>query len=272
VTSPPRVVSRSAIGVFDSGIGGLTVLAALRRRLPNESIVYLGDTARVPYGTRSPAVITRYAINNGRFLAQFDLKLLVVACNTVSAVALPALADALPIPVLGVVEPGAAEAVRLQRGHVGVIGTPGTILSGAYQTALQRMSPGVRLSAVACNLFVPLAEEGWLTGEVPLGVARRYLEPLRSAGVDTLVLGCTHYPLLKPIIAEVMGASVTLVDSAESSARAAEQLLRERDLLVSGGVGEERYFVTDLSAQFGAVAERFLGRAIVEPEVVDLSI
>jgi glutamate racemase len=268
----PRTAKRSAIGVFDSGIGGLTVLAALRRRLPFESIVYLGDTARVPYGTRSTAVITRYAINNARFLAQFDLKLLVVACNTVSAVALPALSGTLPVPVLGVVEPGAAEAARLQRGHVGVIGTPGTILSGAYQAALERLRPGLRISAAACNLFVPLAEEGWLTGEVPLGVARRYLDPLRASGVDTLVLACTHYPLLRPIIAEVMGSGVNFVDSAEASARAAEELLRERGLLSPEGSADERYFVTDLPVQFGAVAERFLGRRIAEPKVVDLSV
>jgi glutamate racemase len=272
VTSPQGSASRSAIGVFDSGIGGLTVLAALRRHLPSESIVYLGDTARVPYGTRSPEVITRYALNNARFLTQFDLKLLVVACNTVSSVALPALAEALPVPVLGVVEPGAAEAARLQHGHVGVIGTPSTVGSGAYQRALQRLSPGLRISVAACNLFVPLAEEGWLVGEVPLGVARHYLQPLREGGVDTLVLGCTHYPLLRAVIAEVMGPGVSLVDSAEASASAAAQLLRERQLLAPDAPGKERYFVTDLSTQFGAVAERFLGRAIVGPEVVDLSI
>jgi glutamate racemase len=272
VTASLRSTNRSAIGVFDSGIGGLTVLAALRRRLPAESIVYLGDTARVPYGTRSPAVINRYAMNNARFLTQFDLKLLVVACNTVSAVALPALEQALPVPVLGVVEPGAAEAARLQRGHVGVIGTPSTIQSGAYQGALRRLRADLRISATACNLFVPLAEEGWLSGPVPLGAARHYLEPLRASGVDTLVLGCTHYPLLRPVIAEVMGSGVSLVDSAEATANAAEHLLRERELLVTDGAGEERYFVTDLPAQFGVVAERFLGRAIGEPKVVDLSI
>jgi glutamate racemase len=257
--------------VFDSGIGGLTVLAALRHRLPRESIVYLGDTARVPYGTRSPAVITRYALNNGRFLAQFDLKLLVVACNTVSAVALPALAESLPVPVLGVVEPGAAVAVRLQRGHVGVIGTPSTIESGAYQAALRKLTPGLKVTAAACNLFVPLAEEGWVSGDVPLGVARSYLEPLRREGVDTLVLGCTHYPLLQPVIAEVMGPGVALVDSAAAVAADAERLLESRGLLAPQGSGSERYFVTDLPAQFGAVAERFLGRAVGEPEVVDLS-
>jgi glutamate racemase len=267
-----KTEAEPTIGVFDSGVGGLTVLAALRKRLPAESTVYLGDTARVPYGSRSPQVIERYAINNARFLAQFDLKLLVVACNTVSAVALPTLAKALQVPVLGVVEPGAAEAAALQRGHVGVIGTPSTILSGAYQTALQRLRPNVRVSSAACNLFVPLAEEGWLDGEVPLGVARRYLEPLRATGVDTLVLGCTHYPLLRSVIAEVMGSDVRLVDSAEASARAAEQLLRERGLLSSTGHGAERYFVTDLPAQFGVIAERFLGRRIAEPKVVDLAI
>jgi glutamate racemase len=271
VSTAQRAEGERAIGVFDSGVGGLTVLAALRRRLPRESLVYLGDTARVPYGTRSPAVITRYALNNGRFLTQFDLKLLVVACNTVSAVALPALAEALPLPVLGVVEPGVATALQLQRGHVGVIGTPSTIQSGAYQAELQRRRPGLRVSAVACNLFVPLAEEGWLVGDVPRGVARRYLEPLRAAGVDTLVLGCTHYPLLEPVIAEVMGPDVTIVDSAAAVAGAARQLLESRGLLAQQGSGGERYFVTDLPAQFGAIAERFLGRAVGEPEVVDLS-
>jgi glutamate racemase len=271
VSVAPAALDERAIGVFDSGVGGLTVLAALRRRLPRESIVYLGDTARVPYGTRSPAVVERYALNNARFLAQFDLKLLVVACNTVSAVALPALVDALPVPVLGVVEPGAAAAARLQRGHVGVIGTPGTIRSGAYQTALQRLAPEAKVSAAACALFVPFAEEGWVAGDIPLGVARRYLTPLREAGVDTLVLGCTHYPLLKAVIAEAMGSGVSLVDSAGAVASAAAELLESRALLAPQGSGGERYFVTDLPTQFGVLAERFLGRAVSEPDVVDLS-
>ncbi len=260
-----------AIGVFDSGVGGLTVHAALRRLLPGERLVYLGDTARVPYGARSAAVITRYALNNGRFLSQHHLKLLVVACNTVSATALPALTEALPIPVLGMVEPGVQAALATGAGHIGVIGTPGTIRSGAYQRALTARQPGVRVSAVACNLFVPLAEEGWTTGDVPRAVAERYLTPLRDAGVEALVLACTHYPLLKAVIGEVMGPKVVLVDSAEASAAAAAQLLRERALLDVPGRGSERFFVTDLSEQFGAVAERFLGRPIELPEVVDIA-
>ena len=263
--------AQAAIGVFDSGVGGLTVHAALRRLLPKERLVYLGDTARVPYGSKSPAVIPRYALNNARFLYQFDLKLLVVACNTVSATALPALTAALPIPVLGMVEPGVAAALRTGAKHVGIIGTPGTIRSGAYQEALRRAAPDVRVSTAACNLFVPLAEEGWTTGQIPRDVAHRYLDGLRAAGVDTLVLACTHYPLLRAAIAEVMGVGVTLVDSAETSAAAAARLLAERELLNPSDAGSEQLFVTDLSEQFGAVAERFLGRAVGLPEVVDIA-
>src|ERR1700722_17369700 len=191
------IARRRAIGVFDSGVGGLTVHAALRRLLPKERLVYLGDTARVPYGSRSPQVITRYALNNARFLQQFDLKLLVVACNTVSATALPALAAALPVPILGVVDPGVAAPLATGAKHLGVIGTPSTIQSGAYQQAITRLAPAVRVSTATCQLFVPLAEEGWTTGEVPAAVAARYLSGLRSSGVQTLLLACTHYPLLR---------------------------------------------------------------------------
>ena len=263
-------IRRRAIGVFDSGIGGLTVLAALRRRLPAEELVYLGDTARVPYGTRSRQVITRYAQNNARFLSGFDLKMLVVACNTVSAVALPELEQALPMKVLGVVEPGAQAAARLKPRHVGVIGTAGTIRSGAYQSALARLAPEAKVSALACPLFVPLAEEGWIDGDIPLQVARRYLGGL--AGVDTLVLGCTHYPILRAAIGAAMGPAVRLVDSAEATAEAAAAWLEGERIGNDGSnPGGERLFVTDLSDSFGAVAERFLGRPVQAPELVDIS-
>jgi glutamate racemase len=264
-------IGRQAIGVFDSGVGGLTVHAALRRLLPKERLVYLGDTARVPYGSRSPQVIKRYALNNARFLSRFDLKLLVVACNTVSATALPTLVAALPTPVLGVVEPGVAAALATGAAHLGVIGTPSTIHSGAYQRAIADRAPRLRVSTAACQLFVPLAEEGWTAGEVPSGVARHYLSGLREAGVQTLVLACTHYPLLRDAIAEAMGPQVNLVDSAETTAAAAAALLRERGLLSDAAEGTEQFFVTDLSEQFSAVAERFLGRPVGLPEVVDIS-
>jgi glutamate racemase len=262
---------RRAIGVFDSGIGGLTVLAALRRRLQDEELIYLGDTARVPYGTRSPQVIARYAQNNARFLSGFDLKMLVVACNTVSAVALPELERTMPEKVLGVVEPGARAAAALQPKRLGVIGTAGTIRSGAYQAALARLAPGAEVRAVACPLLVPLAEEGWTDGEIPVQVARRYLGSL--AGIDTLLLGCTHYPVLRGAIAAAVGPGVRLVDSAEATAEAAaawlaaEQLGNDR-----GQPGGERLFVTDLSDSFGAVAARFLGRPVQTPELVDITV
>jgi glutamate racemase len=267
----PPLDKRHAIGVFDSGVGGLTVHAALRRLLPNERLVYLGDTARLPYGSRSPQVITRYALNNARFLQQFDLKLLVVACNTVSATALPALAAALPVPILGMVEPGVSAALATGARHIGVIGTRSTIHSGAYQGAITERAPGVQVTGAACPLFVPLAEEGWTSGDVATAVARLYLADLRAARVETLLLGCTHYPLLREAITAAMGPGTALVDSAETSAAAAARLLGERGLLSDAPQGSETFFVTDLSEQFSSMAERFLGRPIGLPEVVDIS-
>jgi glutamate racemase len=250
----------------------LTVLAALRQRLPAEDLIYLGDTARVPYGARSAQVVTRYAVNNAKFLARFGPKLLVVACNTVSAVALPALEESSPFPVLGVVKPGASAAAAQQRGHVGLIGTPATIRSGAYQAALAALCPRARVSAQACNLFVPLAEEGWTEGEVPRQVARTYLAGLIRDGIDTLVLGCTHYPLLRGVISETVGPGVVLVDSAESTAAAAGALLGAAGALRQGGrPGSEQIFVTDLPDNFGSLAERFFGTAVKTPEVVDIT-
>jgi glutamate racemase len=267
-----RLHSRAAIGVFDSGVGGLTVLRALMARLPNESTLYLGDTARVPYGTKSGEVVTRYSLANARFLLEREIKLLVVACNTASAVALPALSRALPVPVIGVIEPGArAAAARTRTGRVGVIGTPGTVSSGAYQRALEQARPGSFVRARACPLFVPLAEEGWTHGEVPMLVAREYLSDMREAGVDTLVLGCTHYPLLHGIIAEVMGPGVGLVDSAEAVAEAVEAQLRASQLLSPGDrPPSHAYFVTDVPHRFLEVGARFLGRTLPHAEQVDI--
>jgi glutamate racemase len=272
-----RPESHRPIGVFDSGVGGLTVLKALTRVLPHESTVYLGDTARVPYGTKSGAVVTRYSLKNGEFLRTEGVKLLVVACNTASAVALPALRAHLDIPVVGVIEPGAEAAVRASRGGaVGVIGTPGTIRSGAYQRALEGLRPGGRVLSRACPLFVPLAEEGWLSGEVPRLVAREYLQPFRGGAVDTLVLGCTHYPLLSDVIAEEAGEGVRLVDSAEATAAHVAALLAARGELAGaagpgGGGPRHTFFVTDVPERFAEVGARFLGRPIERAEQIDIT-
>ncbi|AGC47611.1 glutamate racemase [Myxococcus stipitatus DSM 14675] len=267
-----RQASHSPIGVFDSGVGGLTVLKSLMEHLPHESTVYLGDTARVPYGTKSGEVVTRYSLKNAEFLLERGIKLLVVACNTASSVALPALEAALPVPVVGVIGPGAQAALaRTQGGGVGVIGTQGTIRSGAYQRALEAQDPRVRVKARACPLFVPLAEEGWTTGDVPMLTAREYLGEFARDGVDTLVLGCTHYPLLKGVIQEVVGPRVALVDSAEATAQAVVTLLEGLDLLAPAtSTPSHAYFVTDVPERFTEVGARFLGRPIASAEQVDL--
>jgi glutamate racemase len=265
--------AEAPIGLFDSGVGGLTVLRALTLRLPLEHTVYLGDTARVPYGTRSGEVVTRYALLNARHLASRGVKLLVVACNTVSAQSLPALASALPIPVVGMIEAGArAAAASTRGGGVAVLGTPTTVASGAYQAALRQVLPLAPVVARACPLFVPLAEEGWVDGEVPRLVAERYLGDLRRSGVDVVLLGCTHYPLLAPTIAQVMGAQAAVVDGAQAAAESVAQLLEARGLLrpVGGGPPRHQTLCTDLPARFHAVAERFLGRPLEGVELVDL--
>jgi len=259
------------IGVFDSGVGGLTVLRALLSRLPHEHTIYLGDTARVPYGTRSREVVTRYALLCARHLAARGIKLLVVACNTVSADSLPALAGLLPIPVVGVIEPGAQEAaVRTRGGTIAVLGTPATVASGAYQAALRRLAPLAKVEARACPLFVPLAEEGWTDGDVPRLVAERYLGDLRRAGADTVLLGCTHYPLLASVIGEVMGPGPALVDSAHATAEAVAQLLAGRGMARRDGVAHHRTLCTDVPDRFHRMAERFLGRPVDSVELIDL--
>ena len=260
------------IGVFDSGVGGLTVLRALSERMPSESTLYLGDTARIPYGTRSPEVVTRYSVQNGRFLAARGIKLLVVACNTASAVALPALAQALPIPVIGVIEPGARAALaQTQSRRIGVIGTAATVASGAYVRALQALDPSVEVWAQACPLFVPLAEEGWVEGAVPEQVARVYLHGLQKSRIDTLILGCTHYPLLRDVIGAEAGPGVVLVDSAQATAQAVEQLLIEQGALAGVNASATHDFcVTDVPSRFLDVAGRFFGRPVDHAEGVDI--
>jgi glutamate racemase len=244
------------IGVFDSGIGGLTVVHALRELLPNERIHYLGDTARVPYGGKSAATIERYSLEITEMLLAENCKTIVVACNTASALALPRLESTTPIPVIGVIRPGAQAAVAATRnGHIGVIGTRATIRSGAYESALRTFDPTVRITARACPLFVPLIEEGWLEGEVTDRVVRQYLTPLVEEGVDTLVLGCTHYPLLREAIGRFLGQLVTLVDSAQNCATAVKRLLEEEDLRANPeAVGQLSVALTDPPDAFLDVA------------------
>jgi glutamate racemase len=249
-----------AIGIFDSGVGGLTVLHALLEALPREHLIYLGDTGRHPYGTKSAETVTRYSLENVEFLLARDVKMVVVACNSASAVALGAIAARYPLPTVGVIEPGARAAVeRTRSGRIGVIGTEATIASGAYTRALRALRPAVEVYTRPCPLLVPLAEEGWLEGPIPRGAVETYLASLRTSGIDTLVLGCTHYPLLKPVIAEVMGERVALVDSAEETARDVAAVLESRDLARRHGTGSASFFVTDVPDRFIRIGQRFLG-------------
>jgi glutamate racemase len=252
-----------AIGVFDSGVGGLTVLHELVKALPHEEEIYFGDTGRTPYGTKSPETITRFSLENVEFLVARGIKLLVVACNSASAVALDAIRARFPIPVVGVIEPGARAAVaRTRTGRVGVIGTEATIASGAYSTALRALRPSVEIYVRACPLFVPLTEEGWTEGPIARQVAETYLSSLARSGIDTLILGCTHYPLLKPLIAEVMGTEVTIVDSAEETAREVVSVLDSRNLARPGGAGGASFFATDVPERFVRMGQRFFGAAV----------
>jgi glutamate racemase len=266
------------IGIFDSGVGGLTVMAAVARALPQERLVYLGDTARLPYGTKSAETVSRYAVQATHALMRFDVKAIVVACNTASAVALPVLTAALaPVPVIGVVEPGARAAIAAsRRGHIAVIATEGTVRGGAYLRALHALKPEARVEQKACPLFVALAEEGWTDGEVPERAAERYLHDLFArAGdkPDTLVLGCTHFPVLARTIARVAGAGVTLVDSAETTALEVLRLLDAHRMRRKGEVRPPIFLATDAVERFARVGSLFLGQKIEadQVELVDLA-
>jgi glutamate racemase len=262
------------LGVFDSGLGGLTVVRALREALPGESLVYLGDTARVPYGTKGAATIVKYALGCAAHLVARDVKALVVACNTVSAVAPDRLRVELDIPVLGVIEPGARAAVEATRsGRIGVLATAGTIASGAYVRAVSQVSTRAEVFGQPAPLLVPLAEEGWTEGEVPRLAVRRYIEPLARADVDVVVLGCTHYPLLRGVIEDEVragiGPHVAVVDSARATATDVRTFLETRSLARTGA-GDVKLLVTDVPRTFREVATRFLGDAVTEVEQIDL--
>ncbi|HYG81952.1 MAG TPA: glutamate racemase [Pyrinomonadaceae bacterium] len=274
------------IGIFDSGVGGLTVYRALHERLPDERFVYLGDTARVPYGTKSLQTVERYAVENSCFLEAHGIKLLVVACNTASALALPAVRRAVSVDVVGVIEPGAAAAVESSRKNararsVGVIATEATVQSGAYSRAIAELDDSIEVVERACPLFVSLAEEGWAESGVALTVAADYLREIKRGDVGTLVLGCTHYPILRRVIQETVGAEVSLIDSGEATAAEVERLLRRR-VLARDASGEDRtrerhlcddldhFYVTDAAERFSRVAERFLGSAPSVLEAVEV--
>lgn len=271
-------IASAPIGVFDSGVGGLTVLRALRERLPNERFVYLGDTARLPYGTKSGDSVIRYSVQAADKLAQFKIKCLVVACNTASALALDALRKRFaPLPVMGVVEPGAEAGCRASvSGRIAVIATDSTVRGGAYQRAIAVRRPNAETIAKACSLFVSLAEEGWTSGPIVTAVAHRYLDELflvPSRRPDTLVLGCTHFPVLKDVLSEVVGRDVKIVDSAQTAAAELEKVLRERGSLKEHGASSLELLATDGVERFARVGAGFLGDSIDPGKVqlVDLS-
>lgn len=270
--------SELPIGIFDSGVGGLTVLKSIRERLPREHLLYLGDTARLPYGTKGSETVSRYAVQAAGHLVERGIKLLVVACNTASAVAMPALMQEFaPLPVIGVVEAGADAAVAASNsGHIAVLATESTVRGGAYSRAIRARRADALVFAQACSLFVALAEEGWTDGALVESVAREYLHPLleekKRDGLDTVVLGCTHFPLLKQAIAHVAGEELQLVDSGEVVARAVETLLDTNQLARTAGSGDARFLATDNPERFARVGSLFLGQPIAADsvEVVDL--
>lgn len=256
---------RQPIGIFDSGIGGLTVLREIRRQLPAEDIVYFGDTAHLPYGTKSKETITKFSIDNVKFLEDLGAKMIVVACNTASSLSLDALKEKYYLPIIGVIEPGAKAALaNTKNGRIGVIGTKATIGSGSYEACLKRQDGSVRVYSEACPLFVPFVEEGWLDGEVVSKVAHTYLDQLKSFGIDTLILGCTHYPLLADVIQQTIGAGVHLVNSAEETAKEVRALIGQLNIRNDGAPAaqETRFYVSDEPEPFRALGERFLGRSV----------
>jgi glutamate racemase len=265
-------VNPAPIGIFDSGIGGLTVARAIYERLPGESTIYFGDTARVPYGPKSPETVRRYSREILHWLLGQGVKAVVIACNTSTAHALGTLQAESPVPVIGVIEPGGKAAVAATRGGpIGVIGTAGTIASNAYARAIHHLAPHIRVEQRACPLFVPLVEEGWFEHRAAELIAEDYLAPLRMAGVDVLVLGCTHYPLLKPLLSRVMGPEVRLIDSAEETARAVAATLEEKDLAApAGSPVYHRFVVSDDEPRFRQVGARFIGERLGGAEVVAL--
>ena len=266
-----NLTMQKAIGVFDSGVGGLTVVKELIHQLPNEDIIYFGDTARVPYGIKSKETIIRFSIENILFLLKQEVKLICVACNTVSSIALPAIKNHFRVPIVGVLSPGAREAVYATKNkRIGVIGTNATITSQAYEKEIRMLDPTIRIVSQACPLFVPFVEEGWLNGRAVEDVAKVYLTSLKKAGVDTIILGCTHYPLLKPVIRKVMGQAVVLIDSAKQVATEVKQILANEALLEAKSHRPDRaFYVSDGPAWFSGLAKRFLGYSLKTVTKVD---
>lgn len=267
-------ITQKPIGIFDSGVGGLTVYRALERMLPDESLIYLGDTARIPYGTRSVETVQRYSVEDASFIMSKQVKAIVIACNTASALAADHLRSRFDLPIMGVIRPGARRAVESTRtGRIGVIGTEATIASGAYQRAMSSLRGDLQIFSRGCPLLVPLAEEGWTNHDVTRLVAREYLAELIENRIDTLVLGCTHYPILRPVIESVMGEGVTCIDSGEAVAAEVAKQLKESGLArKSHEPRREEFYVTDSATRFRRVAELFLGRPLESVEVVELGV
>lgn len=259
-----------SIGIFDSGVGGLTVFKEIASLLPDENLIYLGDTARVPYGTKSVETVCRYALEAAEFLVGQGVKLLVVACNTASAVALPQLRERFQLPVIGVIEPGAKRAAKSLNRRIGVIGTEGTINSNRYPEAIHVLLPDAKIFTAPCPLFVPLAEEGWAEHEVAKLAAREYLQPLLTAKIDTLVLGCTHYPLLRNTLQTILGDTVDLVDSAAETAKAVQKLFQQQGLMNPECGGQRTFFVTDVPTRFERVGRAFLRNNLGRVEQVQI--
>ncbi len=273
VSARVAIDRNSPIGVFDSGIGGLTVLKEIFRVLPDESTIYLGDTARVPYGIRSPETVMRYSFENTRFLVSKGIKLLVIACNTASSISLTEIKKKMSIPVIGVIEPGANAAVKSTRNEkIGIIGTEATIRSSSYKKAIRAIDSSAEVFGLPCPLFVPLVEEGWTEGKIAVMVAEKYLKGIRNKGIDTLVLGCTHYPLLKSVVSEVMGSDIRLIDSAVETAKWIKEILKSKGLERKSKARPLReIYVTDSPERFIKVGERFLEQKIKHIEKIVLS-
>lgn len=261
-----KLLRNKPIGVFDSGVGGLTVVKALRKILPNEDIIYFGDTARVPYGSKSSQTITQFAFQDTKFLVARNVKMIIVACHSVSSVCLDDLRKGFDLPIIGVIEPGAKAAVRTTKNKcVGVIGTQATILSGAYERAIKKLSKEVEIVAKATPLFVPLAEEGWISNPITYAVARTYLAPMIAENIDTLLLGCTHYPLLKNTISKVFHKTVKIVDASLETALEAKNVLENNNLInTTKKSHSHRFYLSDLTPNFSEIGRRFLGSSLGE--------
>lgn len=262
------------IGIFDSGIGGLTVLKEISRILPNENIIYFGDTARVPYGTKSKETIIKFSVEDADLLMDLDVKMIVAACNTVSSLSLDILKKRYDIPLVGVIEPGARKAAEItDKMKVGVIGTKATVASGIYEKKIKSINPRISVVSASCPLFVPLVEEGRFTGAITRQIVREYLAPLKKSDIDVLILGCTHYPLLKPVIQEAAGASVSLVDSAKETAKEVQRAIDENE--IGNPVKKKpayRFYVSDEPLLFKKIGEKFLGRSIESIEKVEIEL